>query len=92
MGGGKPPFTSMLKLFLLVLVLVALAFLGLGINIIFFKKPFPETEVSRNKDMHRLGIKCAKCEEMRIYRAQQKAKNNLKSVTLDVEKLKTNER
>ena len=83
---------SMLKLFLLVLVLVALAFLGLGINIIFFKKPFPETEVSRNKDMHRLGIKCAKCEEMRIFRAQQKFKKNLQSVTLDVDRLQTNER
>ncbi len=82
----------MLKLFLLVLVLVALAFLGLGINIIFFKKPFPETEVSRNKDMYRLGIRCAKCEEMRKFRAQQNFKKNLQSVTLDVERLKTNER
>lgn len=77
----------MLYTFLAVLVLVALAFLGLGINIFFFKKPFPETEISRNKEMHKRGIKCAKCEEMRKFRAQQNLKKNLQQVSLDIERL-----
>ncbi len=76
--------------FLAVLVLVALAFLGLGINIFFFKKPFPETEISRNKEMHKRGIKCAKCEEMRKFRANQKLKQNFQHVSLDVERLQMN--
>ncbi len=79
----------MLKLFLVVLVLVAVAFLALGVNIIFFKKPFPETEVSRNKEMHKRGIKCAKCEEMRQFRAQQNIKNKLQNVSLDVDRLQS---
>lgn len=77
----------MLKLFLIVLVLVALAFLGLGINIFFFKKPFPETEIGKNKEMRKRGIKCVKSEEMRLFRVQQRKKQNLQSVTLDIERL-----
>ncbi|MCQ2959228.1 MAG: hypothetical protein MJ198_03450 [Bacteroidales bacterium] len=81
------PSTFMIKLFLIVLVMIALAFIGLGINIIFFRKPFPETEVSRNKEMHKRGIKCAKCEEMKAFRAQQNIKNRLTQVSLDVDRL-----
>lgn len=77
----------MLYTFLAVLVLVAIAFVALGINILFFKKPFPETEISRNKEMHKRGIRCAKSEEMRIFRAQQKRKQSFQQVTLDTERL-----
>ena len=77
----------MLYTFLAVLVLVALAFLALGINILFFKQPFPETEISRNKEMHKRGIRCAKGEEMRRFRAQQKRKLNFQQVSLDIERL-----
>ncbi|MGN0191056.1 MAG: hypothetical protein ACI39U_05310 [Candidatus Cryptobacteroides sp.] len=58
----------MWKLFIAVLVLVALCFIGLGFNIIFRKDgKFPETEISSNKQMKKLGIRCAKEEEMRLW-------------------------
>jgi hypothetical protein len=79
----------MLQLFLIVLVLIAIAFIALGINIFLFKRPFPETEVSRNKEMHKRGIKCAKCEEMRVFRKQQNLKNSLQHVSLDLERLQS---
>jgi len=58
----------MVKVFLVTAVLIALCILGLGFNI-FFRKDgkFPETEVSSNKEMKKLGIRCAKEEELRIW-------------------------
>ena len=58
----------MWQLFLVVLAVVALCFMGLGFNI-FFRKggKFPETEISSNKEMKKLGIRCAKEEEMRLW-------------------------
>jgi len=50
-----------LKLFLVVLVIVALAIVGLATQIIFKKNgQFPETHVGHNKNMRKLGIRCAK--------------------------------
>ena len=46
-----------------VIALVAIAVFMLGINIFLFRRKFPETEVGRNKDMIRLGLRCPKCEE-----------------------------
>jgi len=48
----------MLKVLLAAIVFVGLCVVGLGVNIFFRGKPFPETDVSKNKDMRRLGIKC----------------------------------
>ena len=79
------------QLFLIVLVLVALAFLGLGINIFFFHKPFPETEIGKNKEMRKRGIKCVKGEEMRLANMQKRKINNLKNVSLDLERLQSDE-
>ena len=47
----------MWQLFLVVLAIVAICFLGLGFNI-FFRKggKFPETEISSNKEMKKLGL------------------------------------
>jgi len=48
------------KLLLLSVIFLPIAFAGLGIRLIL--KPsgrFPETHVSRNKEMQKLGIKCA---------------------------------
>ena len=57
-----------MKIFLATLILVAFCFVGLGFNIIFRKNgKFPETEISNNKNMKKLGIKCAKEEEMRMW-------------------------
>ncbi|MCQ2605731.1 MAG: hypothetical protein MJ204_04210 [Bacteroidales bacterium] len=77
----------MLQLFLIVLFIVALCFIGLAVNILFFNKPFPDTEVGHNKEMRKRGIKCAKGEELRIYRSQQRKKRVFQSATLDVERL-----
>ncbi len=58
-----------MKIFLAVLIIVGFCFVGLGFNIIFRKNgKFPETEISRNKDMKKLGIKCVKEEEMQMLR------------------------
>ena len=48
-----------MKVFLLTLAVVALCVFGMCFNIIFRKDgEFPEYEVSKNKDMRRLGIRC----------------------------------
>lgn len=55
----------MLQTFLAAALFVGLCILGLGFNIFFRKNgKFPETEISSNKEMRKLGIKCAKEEEM----------------------------
>lgn len=57
-----------MKVFLAAVLFVGLCVLGLGFNI-FFRKDghFPETDISKNKDMKRLGITCAKEEEIRLH-------------------------
>jgi len=54
----------LLKLIGIAIVLIAIVFIGLGFNIFFLKKKFPETEVGHNKEMRKLGLKCARTEEM----------------------------
>ncbi|HUX54465.1 MAG TPA: hypothetical protein VMV56_08640 [Williamwhitmania sp.] len=56
------------KLIGVAVVLLALMFIGLGFNIFFRKKKFPETEVGHNKEMRKLGIKCARTEEILLFR------------------------
>ncbi|MBR6345985.1 MAG: hypothetical protein IKR69_01185 [Bacteroidales bacterium] len=53
-----------MKVFLAAVLFVALAVIGLGFNIFFLKKPFPDGEISRNEELRRRGIKCAKEEEL----------------------------
>ncbi|MBN1118216.1 MAG: hypothetical protein JXA77_13490 [Bacteroidales bacterium] len=72
-------------------VIVGLSFLALGFNI-FFRKDgkFPENEVGKNKKMREMGIYCVKCEEGRKFREakrKQKAKINVNSLQLDIERL-----
>ena len=65
----------MMKVFLAALVLVGLCLVGLCFNIIFRKGgQFPQTEIESNENMKRLGIKCAKAEEMQLW-ARRKGKN-----------------
>ena len=48
-----------MKVFLAALVFIGIGVLGMCFNIIFRKDgEFPETEVSKNKNMKKLGIKC----------------------------------
>lgn len=58
-----------MKVFIATLVLVALCVAGLCFNLIFRKDGhFPDTEIESNENMKKLGIKCAKAEEMALWR------------------------
>lgn len=62
-----------MRVFLAALILVALCVIGLCFNIIFRKDgKFPETEIESNREMKKLGIKCAKAEEMELWRKKNK--------------------
>ena len=57
-----------MEIFIAALLLVGLSIIGLCFNIIFRKNGhFPETEISSNKEMRKLGIRCAKEEELRLW-------------------------
>jgi uncharacterized membrane protein len=62
------------KTFLAALIFVGIAVILLGVNIFFFKKPFPNGEISSNPEMQKRGIKCAKQEEMEMLASQKKFK------------------
>ena len=53
-------------------IFVGLAVLLLGVNIFFFKRPFPDGEISTNPEMRKRGIKCAKEEELEMLAARKK--------------------
>lgn len=64
-----------MKIFLAALILVALCVVGLCFNIIFRKNGhFPDTEIESNENMKKLGIKCAKAEEMELWGRKKKGK------------------
>ena len=49
-----------LKLLLLSVALILVAVVGLGIRMLLVKgSKFPETHISRNKNMRKMGISCA---------------------------------
>lgn len=70
-----------MEIVLLALALVALAFVLLGFNIIFRKKPFPDTHVGHNKDMKKLNIVCANTMDRM---EQKKIKDELKFKNLTI--------
>jgi len=58
-----------LKLLLLSFVLLGLAFFGLAFRTLFIRKSgFPEISIGKNKEMQKLGITCAKHDEMRCHK------------------------
>lgn len=66
----------MWEVILAAIVLVGLCVAGLCFNILFRKNGrFPETEISRNPEMRKLGIRCAKEEELRIWGKKNNKKN-----------------
>lgn len=68
-----------MKVFLAALVLVALCLVGLCFNIIFRKNGrFPDTEIESNENMKKLGIKCAKAEEIELWGKRGKGKPSCK--------------
>ena len=60
-----------LTVVLLSIALVALAIIGLGVSI-FFKKngKFPETGVGHNPEMRKLGLSCARTEELKQFQLE----------------------
>lgn len=57
-----------MEIFVAAIVLVALCIFGMCFNIIFRKNgKFPETEIEKNVEMRKRGIKCAKEEEIRLW-------------------------
>ena len=63
-----------MKTFLAAIIFVGLAVILLGVNIFFFRRPFPDGEISTNPEMRKRGIKCAKQEEMEMLAARKKGK------------------
>ena len=60
-----------MKVFLAAVIFVGLCVLGLGFNIFFRKNGrFPDTEIESNPAMRKLGIKCAKQEELEMLAAR----------------------
>ncbi len=58
-----------IELLLLVLGILSIAILAMGINVFFRKnKKFPQSSIGGNKDMRKLGLKCAKHEEIKCRR------------------------
>ena len=67
----------MLRVFLVALVLIGLGVFGMCFNIIFRKDGrFPEYEVSQNKDMRRLGIRCMHEQDAEIFASKGKVKHD----------------
>lgn len=64
-----------LTMLLLSIGILTLAFIGLGVSI-FFKKngKFPETGVGHNPEMRKLGLNCAKSEEIKRFQLQKDIK------------------
>ncbi|MBA7582925.1 hypothetical protein ES708_24863 [subsurface metagenome] len=57
-----------IKLFLITGVVVAVSFLAMGISVFFRKNgKFPTFEIGKNKDMRKLGITCAKHDELKCH-------------------------
>lgn len=57
-----------MEIFIAAIILVGLCLIGLCFNIIFRKDgKFPETEIEKNKEMRKRGIKCAKEEELKLW-------------------------
>ena len=58
-----------MKTLLAASLFVGLAVLLLGVNIFFFRRPFPDGEISTNPEMRKRGIKCARQEELELLAA-----------------------
>ncbi len=56
-----------LKLFFITLAIIALAFVGLGVQTFFSKKKsFPQTRISKNKEMRKRNIYCGETYQHRV--------------------------
>lgn len=65
-----------MQLLIITILFVGLALFLLSFNIIFRKDgKFPETEIGHNKEMRKLGLKCAKAEERILWSKKSKGKS-----------------
>jgi hypothetical protein len=59
----------MLKVIIISSILLGIAFLGLAFRILFIREGrFPQTSISKNKQMRELGITCVKHDELKCYK------------------------
>lgn len=57
-----------LKVLILSFILLGIAFIGLTFRILFVRDGrFPETSIGKNKEMKKLGITCAKHDEINCH-------------------------
>jgi len=57
-----------IELFLITGVIVAVSFIAMGVSVFFRKNgKFPTFEIGKNKDMRKLGITCAKHDELKCF-------------------------
>ena len=72
----------MLATLALTAVVIGIALIGLCFNLIFRKKPFPETHVGHNKEMKKRGIMCVKAmdalEQKKAWEKENSKFSNLK--------------
>jgi hypothetical protein len=73
----------MLQVIIIASIIVGLSLVLLGINIYVFGKKFPETEVGKNRNMIRLGLRCPQCEERVQYRKLKPVKVDLTTMQPD---------
>jgi len=72
---SKKALIMFIKLFLITGVIVAVSFLALGVSIFVRKNgKFPSFEIGKNKEMKKLGITCAKHDELRCHNQNIKEK------------------
>ncbi len=57
----------MLDFLIAAIILVGLCVAAMCFNIICRGRKFPETEISRNKELRKMGITCAKEDEMKLW-------------------------
>ena len=63
-----------MKVFLLAVLLLGLGVAGMAVTLLFKKDgTFPDGEISRNKALRDQGIRCAKEEELRLWRKRNPA-------------------
>lgn len=56
-----------MKTLLAAILFLGICIIGMCFNIIFRKKKFPETEISRNENMRKMGIKCMREQEDEMF-------------------------
>jgi len=72
-GAFKNGISMLIKLFLITGVIVAVSFLAMGISVLVRKNgKFPTFEIGKNKEMRKLGITCAKHDEIKCHNREKK--------------------